>query len=270
MDKKEKEALVMALLEKGETYREITKKAGVSPNTIKAIANKVGLSEITSESSRVFELYVQQKTPLEVAIALNIEADKAIHYYHEYFKLLGITEFTRVYLQIKDNPLTFVNFFKLCQNSNITDGEVVELLKIANGYLPRIRLEYDRVKEEKSSLQAELNSWKAELNNIARTYQQFCDRNLELKKREDELQLSISELERKETRLNESLSEFQENADFNLEVKEEEVNSMINVLTQQPNMAIDYHPTENNNLHHPPQFESSSSRTIIFDTKDLF
>jgi hypothetical protein len=77
-------------------------------------------------------------------------------------------------------------------------------------------------------------------------------------------------LERKETRLNKSLSEFQENDDFHLEVKEEEVISMVNVLTQQPNMAIDYHPTENNNLHHPPQFESSSSHSLIFDTKDLF
>ena len=55
------------------------------------------------------------------------------------------------------------------------DDEVVELLEIANGYLPRVKLEYDRFKEEKSSLQAELNSWKAELNNVARTYQQFVD-----------------------------------------------------------------------------------------------
>jgi hypothetical protein len=154
MDKKQKEALVMALLEKGETYREITKKAGVSPNTIKAIANRAGLSEITSESSRAFELYVQQKTPLEVAIELNIEADKAIHYYHEYFKLLGITEFTRIYLQIKDNPLAFVNLFKLCQNARMGEDEVIALLKIANGYLPRIRLEYDRLREEKSSIEA--------------------------------------------------------------------------------------------------------------------
>jgi hypothetical protein len=121
VDKKQKEALVMALLEKGETYREITKKAGVSPNTIKAIANKAGLSKITSESSRAFELYVQQKTPLEVAIELNLEADKAIHYYHDYFKLLGITEFTRVYLLVKDNPMAFVNLFELCQNSNTTE-----------------------------------------------------------------------------------------------------------------------------------------------------
>jgi hypothetical protein len=115
---------------------------------------------------------------------------------------------------------------------------------------------------------------KAETNNAVRTYQDFCDRNVELKKREGELQLSISELENKQTELqkttlNESLSEFQENDDFNLEVKEEEVISMLNVLTQQPNMAIDFHPTENNILHYPPQVESSS-RTLIFDTKDLY
>ena len=146
MDKKEKEALVLAMLEKGESYRDITQKAKVSPNTIKMLANRAGLDESTSISSRTFELYVQQKTPVEVAIALNLEAEKAINYYHQYFMLLGITEFTKAYLQVKDNPWPFVNLVKLAQNSGIRDGEVVELLKIANGYLPRVRLEYDRLK----------------------------------------------------------------------------------------------------------------------------
>ena len=207
MDKKQKEALVLAMLEKGESYRDISRKAKVSPNTIKAISNRAGLDETTSISSRAFELYVQQKTPVEVAIALNLEAEKAINYYHQYFMLLGITEFTKAYLQVKDNPWPFVDLVKLAQNSGIRDGEVVELLKIANGYLPRVRLEYDRLKEEKSSLQAEINSWRTELNNIALTYQDFCDRNLKLKKREDDLQLSINELEAKEAELNESLSQ---------------------------------------------------------------
>src|ERR687892_1558288 len=266
MDKKQKEELVLALAEKGATYREITKEAGISPNTIKAIANKAGLDESTSISSRAFELYVQQKTPIDVAIALNLEAKEAIRYHQEYFMLLGITEFTKAYLQVKDNPWPFISLVNLVQKARIGEGEVVELLKIANGYLPRVRLEYDRVKEEKSSLQAELNSWKAAVSNEVRVYQDFCDRNLKLKNREAELQLSISELERKETRLNESLSEFQENDDFHPEVKEEEVTSMIDELTQQPNMAINYHQNKNEIN---AQFEPSS-RTLIFDTKDLF
>src|ERR671918_1130066 len=201
MNKKQKEALILALAEKGATYREITKEAGVSPNTIKAVLNKAGLDESTSISSRAFELYVQRKTPVEVAIALNLEAEKAIQYHRQYYVLLGCTEFTKVYLQIKDNPWPYVNLANLVHNAGIADGEVVELLRIANGYLPRVRLEYNRCREEKSSLQAELSSWKAELNNIARTYQQFVDRNVALKRREDELQLSINELEAKKDEL---------------------------------------------------------------------
>ena len=207
MDRKQKEDLVTALLEKGETYREITKQAGVSPNTVKAVANKMGLDQNTSVSSRALELYVKQKTPLQVAIELDIKAEDAMHLYHQYFMLLGITEFTKAYLQVKDNPWPFVDLVKLTQNSRMKDGEVVELLKIANGYLPRVRLEYDRINEEINSVKAELNSSKVELSNAVRIYQQFCDRNLELKKREDELRLSINELEAKEAELNESLSQ---------------------------------------------------------------
>jgi hypothetical protein len=233
MDKKQKEALVLAMLEKGESYRDISRKAKVSPNTIKAISNRAGLDETTSISSRAFELYVQQKTPVEVATALNLEAEKAINYYHQYFMLLGITEFTKAYLQVKDNPWPFVDLVKLIQNSRMKDGEVVELLRIANGYLPRIRLEYDRINEEINSVKAKLNSSKAELNNIARTYQQFVDRNIALKRREDELQHSVNKLEAKESelqktisRLEQRLSAFENNVsttNLNPEVKQEDI-----------------------------------------------
>jgi predicted transcriptional regulator len=243
MNKKQKEALVLALAEKGATYREITKEAGVSPNTIKAVLNRAGLDESTSVSSRAFELYVKQKTPIEVAIALNLKAEEAIRYHQEYFMLLGLTEFTKIYIQIKDNnPLAFVNLVRLVQNSGIRDAEVVELLKIANGYLSRVTLEYDRLKEEINLSKAELNSWKAEVSNAARTYQLFCDRNLALKKRENELQLTINELEDKvaglQEKFNKSLSELQD-------------------------LAVD------EKLHYPSNFESSS-KTLIFDTRDLF
>jgi hypothetical protein len=37
----------------------------------------------------------------------------------------------------------------------MSDGEVIELLKIANGHLLRIQLEYDRLKAELNSLEDE-------------------------------------------------------------------------------------------------------------------
>jgi predicted transcriptional regulator len=170
MDKKQKEALIIALAEKGETYREITRKAGVSPNTIKAVLNRAGIDESTSTHSRAFELFSEGKSPLEVAIALNLEAEKAIQYHQQYYMLLGCTEFTKVYLQIKDNPGPYVNLAKLVYNTRMGDGEIIELLRIANGYLPRIRLEYGRINEEMNSTKTELNSWKAAVSNEVRVY----------------------------------------------------------------------------------------------------
>src|ERR671919_945393 len=190
MNRKQKEDLVLALAEKGETYREIAKKAGVSPNTIKAVLNRAGLDESTSIHSRAFELFSKGQAPLQVAITLNLEAQTAIQYHQQYYMLLGCTEFTKTYLQVKDNPWPYVNLARLVHSARMGDDEVVELLKIANGYLPRVRLEYDRVNEEINSTKAELNSWKAATSNEVRVYQDFCNRNLVLKRREDELQLS--------------------------------------------------------------------------------
>jgi hypothetical protein len=174
--------------------------------------------------------------------------------------------------------MRFVNLFKLYQNSGTDEGEIIELLRIANGYLPRVRVEYDRVKEEKNSLQAELNSWKAALNNEVRTYQQFVDSNIALKKRENELRQTIDELEAKKAelqkpKLNEPLPEFHENngnKDVNFEVQQQEdVISINDVLIPQPNMSINYNQNENETCHYPFKVEPSS-RTVIFDTKDLF
>ena len=243
MDKKQKEALIISLAEKGATYREITKRAGVAPNTIKAVLSRAGLDESTSISSRAFELYVQQKTPIEVAIALNLEAKEAIRFHQEYIMLLGLTEFTKVYIQIKDNPWPYVNLARLVHHARMGDGEVVELLKIANGYLPRVRLEYDRLKEEKRSLEAELNSLKAEISSSVRTYQDFCDRNLEMNKRINELQLIVDELEAKRTELqkittesNQHLAEFQEN-NSHQEMEHEIFKLMNDLSTPPPNIA---------------------------------
>ena len=45
---------------------------------------------------------------------------------------------------------------QLIQTAGMSDGEVIELLKIANGYLPRVRLEYDRLQEQKRLSEAEV------------------------------------------------------------------------------------------------------------------
>ena len=194
MNRKQKEALIIALAEKGKTYREIAKEAGVSPNTIKAVLNKAGLDQTTSISSRVFELYSQDKSPLEVAIALGLKAEEVLRYHQEYYMLLGCYEFTKVYLQIKENPWAYVNLVRLSHDSGMSDEDVVELLNIAKGHLPRVRLEYDRLK-------AELNSLEDEKSNSAKEQQQLCDEISEMKTTADQLQLDTKESKNEKAKL---------------------------------------------------------------------
>jgi hypothetical protein len=194
MDKKQKEALIIALAEKGETYRDITKKAGVSPNTIKAVLNRAGLDESTSIHSRAFELFAEGKTPLQVAITLNLEAQTAIQYHQQYYMLLGCTEFTKVYLHIKDNPWAYVNLVRLAQESRMSDEDVAELLKIAKEHLPRVILEYDRLK-------AELNSLEDEKRYSAKEQQRLCNEISEMKTIVDQLQLTLRESRDENARL---------------------------------------------------------------------
>ena len=211
MDRRQKEALIIDLAEKGKTYREITKEAGVSPNTIKAVLNRAGLDQTTSISSRVFELYSQDKTPLDVAITLGLKSEEALRYHQEYFMLLGCTEFTKVYLQIKDNPWVYVNLVKLALNSGMGNDEVVELLKIANGHLPRVKLEYDRLK-------AELDSLEDEKSNSTEDYHRLCNEISEMETKVDQLQLNIKEskeekakLELQKLRLQNFVNDFRDN-----------------------------------------------------------
>ena len=105
----------------------------------------------------------------------------------------------------------------------------------------------------------ELNSLKAEINNSVRTYQDFCNRNLEMNKRINELQLIVDELEARRTKLkktttesNHHIAEFQEsnaeNDNLNLEM-EQEVVRLISDLSRPPsNIAINYHSDENDTL----------------------
>jgi predicted transcriptional regulator len=181
LTRKQREALVKSLYENGKTYREIAQELKISPNSIKAILNKAGLDQATTISSRAFELYSEQKTPLQVAITLGLKADEAINLHQEYFKLLGVNEFTRIYPEIKENPWPFVKLVKLAQDEGMSEVQLVELLKVANGHLPRVTSQYEKLK-------AEINSLEYEKSNSAKDYQQLRDGISNLHKTENQLQ----------------------------------------------------------------------------------
>ena len=108
LTRQEKERLVLELYyNQGKTYREISKEARISPRDIGVILNKgieektEGLKEEQQEdndsdknqeqhstlSTQAYKLFSEGKTPLEVAITLNLGESEATKYYREYWKL---------------------------------------------------------------------------------------------------------------------------------------------------------------------------------------
>src|SRR5687768_14061208 len=111
LNKFEKRDLVIRLLNEGKTYREICHFAHVSPRDIKAIAKeyerkkrletKKGEQKNQSNqkpakklslSSRAFTLFSDGKTPVQVAVDLNIDFQRVRRYWTEFLRLQNMKD----------------------------------------------------------------------------------------------------------------------------------------------------------------------------------
>jgi predicted HTH domain antitoxin len=91
------------------TYAEIAQIERISPRDIHAIIKEEQTrrqqyrhqKQRQELSSRAYELFSESKTPLEVAIALNLRESEATKYYREYWKLKQLHNLNMVYEETK-------------------------------------------------------------------------------------------------------------------------------------------------------------------------
>ena len=158
LTREEREKLVLELYyNQGKTYREISKEARISPRDIGIILNKViedkteGLKEQDdaeknrqeeeqqlSLSAQAYKLFSEHKTPLEVAITLNLGELEATKFYKEYWKLKHLHNLNMVYEETKGNIDPFLRLYELSKRKGMGVMQVVNLLSIANNDLPAI------------------------------------------------------------------------------------------------------------------------------------
>ena len=114
--------------------------AGISPRDIGIILNKAieekkaeGLKEERQQdninsrnhnqqheqhlslSSQAYKLFSDRKTPLEVAIALNLRESEATKFYKEYWELKQLHNLNIVYEELKGDIDPFLRLYKLSQ-----------------------------------------------------------------------------------------------------------------------------------------------------------
>ena len=106
-----------------------------------------------SLSAKAYKLFSDRKTPLEVAIALNLKESEATKFYKEYWKLKQLRDLNMVYEELEGDIESFLKLYKLAKRKGMGIKQVVNLLQIANNDLPDIQCRYERLKGEVNALE---------------------------------------------------------------------------------------------------------------------
>ena len=186
--REEKERLVLDLYNRRTPIRVIAREAGMSFRDIGAIKKKAeeekeakqGEARQTMLSTQAYNLFLQGKTPVQVAIELNIREPEATQYYKEYWKLSQLHSLNWVYEQVKDDICYFVRLCRLAKVARMDTPNVIRLLEIANNDLPSVEYRCERRKRD-------LDSLEADNMNSARIFQELTDKISTMLKRLDSI-----------------------------------------------------------------------------------
>jgi hypothetical protein len=198
LTRQEEERLVIDLYNQNKTYREIAKEVRICPRDIGTILKKAsgereedqnkGQSSLLSPSTQAYRLFSESKTPIEVAIALNLSESETTKYYEEYLNLKQMHELRMVYEETGPDIMHFLKLYRLSKDAHMNPEHVVRLLQTSNGYLPMLELkikkltkEVDRLESEKQKLKEVGNQIRA-LTNVSQKYGDEIT-NLEKEKR---------------------------------------------------------------------------------------
>jgi hypothetical protein len=93
-------------------------------------------------SAQAYKLFYDRKTPLEVAVTLNLRESEAIKFYKEYWKLKQLYNLNMAYEETKGDIEPFLRLYRLSKAAGMSARHVTNLLKIANTDLPDIQRRY--------------------------------------------------------------------------------------------------------------------------------
>src|SRR5215211_5742905 len=244
LTRQEKEKLILDLYNEGKTYKQITEIARVSPRDIKPVIEKaekerekeLGINtqeggngstgnqnqtqNKTSISSQAYRSFSEGKTPLDVAIELNLKEPEATKYYRQYWKLRQLHNLNLVYEDIRDDIIHIVKLHRRMRAAGIRVEQAINLIKIANNDLPALEQKHQKLKKEVNLLE----SRKSEGNRILNDLHDQIDaskRMLEwLKTSSEEEEAKISQLEQEKIRLKRFVKSFKNNNEEYLKIEQ--------------------------------------------------
>ena len=162
LTRQKREQNVLDLYNQGKTIRDIAKELRMSFRDIGAILKKVSgemeekqdNKEPLSLSNKSYRLFSKGKTPIQVAITLNLSETETTKFYQEYWNLEQMHELRMVYEEIGANIVHFLKLYRLSKDAHMNPRQVINLLQIATNDLQSVEQRYKKLQRNVEYLES--------------------------------------------------------------------------------------------------------------------
>jgi hypothetical protein len=171
LNQHQKKALVIQLYEQGKTRRQIAEVAHMGFKDIADVirkhtgedSNLVDKPE-KSKDTLAFELFLQGKQSVEVAIELDMPADKVEEPHVQYWRLSKLDNLEILYHEAEYSLSLLLRLHNILKDKRITkDKDISDLIELANDGLPHLRARFEALLNQVTALENEKNSLGTEI-----------------------------------------------------------------------------------------------------------
>ena len=170
MNREEKAEYVIRLYKEGKTVREIAEQVHMSFRNIGTITNRLKSDvegqrgqvedddDIKSKSkiTQAIALFSELKTPVEVAIALDLPSDQVLTIYREYWELEGMYGLAQIYEEAKYDLHDLLRLHKIVKDLGMEKQDIINVLDLVkNDQLQILQLKAQHLRDEINMLEME-------------------------------------------------------------------------------------------------------------------
>jgi hypothetical protein len=170
LSKHQKKALVIEYYKQGKTRRQIAETVHMSFKDIADIINEYTgeVKQVNkpekSKDARAIELFLQGKQSVEVAIELDMPADKVEKLHVQYWRLSKLDNLEILYHEAEYSLSLLLRLHNILKDKRITkDKDISDLIELANDGLPNLRARFEMLLNQITALENEKDSLSTEI-----------------------------------------------------------------------------------------------------------
>jgi hypothetical protein len=216
LSKKEREERILDLhFNQNKNYRQIAQKMKMSLRDIGEIVNRAReekeRQEHKSLAVQAYELFYKGKTLLQVTIDLNLGQAQATAYYSEYLKLMELDDITKLYIGFQGDIPYFVKLCKEAKAAKMGVPQVINLLRMANNYLPSVQHRYEVLQKQNNNLESILRTQAKEFQNLSNQITYMNNRLDDIKSECENENVTLQGLRQQAAKLESFVNHFKNN-----------------------------------------------------------